>query len=72
MCKISKERLAKIIERCGENYISDGIVCTNCGADETFKNAENPEDTSKWYFLISAYKVDNASKCLNCNSWFYF
>jgi hypothetical protein len=59
-----------IIERCGENPVADGLECPRCGAIETYKNAKHPEDTDKWYFLIRAFRVDDASRCCNCNKWF--
>ena len=63
-------RKQQIIERCGEDYISDGLQCPHCGWDETYKNAKDPKDTSKWYFVIRAFRVDDSSECTNCGNWF--
>jgi hypothetical protein len=59
-----------ILERCGENVISDGIQCTHCGCLETYKDGNDPEDVDKWYFMIRAFRVDDSSKCNNCGKWF--
>jgi hypothetical protein len=60
----------KIIERCGEDPISDGLQCPNCGCNETYKNAQDPKDTNQWAFMIRAFRVDDASECMNCKNWF--
>lgn len=60
----------RIVERCGSDPVADGIQCTNCGCQETFKSRANPEDTDKWFFMIRAFRVDDSSQCMNCNTWF--
>lgn len=59
-----------IIERCGPDVIATGIECTHCGASEVYANAKDPKDQDKWYWMIRAFRVDNASDCRNCNQWF--
>lgn len=60
----------RIVNRCGTNLMSDGLQCPHCGVNETYKDAYDTENTDKWFFVISAFKVDNSSKCSNCNTWF--
>lgn len=66
----SKETRKKIIERCGENPVADGIECTNCGCPETFKDRNDRKNVDKWYFMIRAFRVDDSSECTNCKKWF--
>ena len=67
----SEEAKKQIVERCKDkNPIADGLQCPHCGIFETFKNSKNPEDTTKWSFIIKAFRVDNFSKCKNCGNWF--
>lgn len=68
---IKKEEVKQsIIERCGEDPVSDGLQCPDCGCDEAFKNKDNPDDTGKWFFMIRAFKVDDWSFCNNCGGGF--
>jgi len=59
-----------IVNRCGENPISDGLKCPHCGCLETFQNAAEPGNVDKWFFMIRAYRVDDSSECKNCGNWF--
>jgi len=44
------------------------IICPNCGAHELVDCAEI--DVDKWGYQIKAFKVDNHSHCLKCDTWF--
>ena len=59
-----------ILERCGENPVADGLQCPHCGAFETYKSATDPDNVDKWWFVIRAFRVDDASECCNCKKWF--
>jgi hypothetical protein len=69
--EIKPEFRASIIDRCqDENPIGDGIQCPHCGALEAYKNRENPRDTTKWSWMVRAFKIDDYSHCRNCDKWF--
>jgi len=44
------------------------LICPNCGAHEV-ENCQE-KDVSKWRFQIRAFKVDDKSHCLKCDTWF--
>ena len=66
----SEEVREKIKQRCGTEVVADGIKCPHCGCLETFKSARDQQNTDKWFFMIRAFRVDNASECTNCGQWF--
>jgi hypothetical protein len=69
--EIKPEFREAIITRCqDENPIGDGIQCPHCGALEAYKNRENPRDTTKWSWMVRAFKIDDYSNCRNCDNWF--
>lgn len=72
LSEIKKEEMKKrIVERCGsENPNVQGHTCPHCGAREVYADPKNTDDTSKWCFVIGMYKVDDHSKCGNCEKWF--
>lgn len=43
------------------------LICPNCGQHEVNCKEQNQD---KRRFFIKAFKVDDSSHCLNCNSWF--
>lgn len=68
---IKEEKTRKlIINRCGENIIADGLMCPYCGAFETYKDGDQPNNVFKWAFMIRAFRVDDSSECTNCGEWF--
>ena len=70
--EIKKEETKKLIyERTGcENPDRQGLTCPHCGAREVYANDTHPDDTTKWAWLIRAFRVDDASECRNCERWF--
>lgn len=61
----------QVIERCGtRKVIGDGLTCTHCGAYETYKPEDAKDDIDRWAFVIRAFRVDDASECMNCKKWF--
>ena len=44
------------------------LICPNCGAHELENCSET--DIDKWRFQIKAFRVDNSSHCLKCDTWF--
>jgi len=68
---LSPEMRASIIEKTGsETPNPQGICCTNCGASEVYADPNSPKDIGKWAWIIRAFRVDDASECKNCKSWF--
>lgn len=64
------EKVELIKNRCGDNVEADGLECPFCGCLETYMDGNNPNDTTKWAFMIRAFKVDMWSHCTNCDNWF--
>lgn len=65
------ETKASIIERTGSEAPNpQGLCCPRCGAREVYADPNDPTNINKWAWLIRAFKVDDASECRNCNSWF--
>jgi hypothetical protein len=68
---VLKPKLQSFVkQRCGEFVIADGLECPHCGALETYKNGNDPDDVDSWVFMIRAFRVDHSSECKNCNRWF--
>ena len=64
------EKVELIKNRCGDNVVADGLECPFCGCLEAYKDGNNQNDTTKWVFMIRAFKVDMSSHCTNCDEWF--
>lgn len=61
----------RIIERTGSEAPNpQGLHCPYCGAREVYADPSNPRDSSRWAWIIRAFKIDDASECRNCQSWF--
>jgi len=61
----------EVIERCinpipGPN----SIICPHCGTPEVFCDEKDPKNIKKWFWAIRAFRVDDASECKSCNTWF--
>lgn len=69
--EIKPDKREAVFARCqDESPIRSGLECPYCGAAETYKNRENPNDVNLWCFMIRAFRVDTSSECRNCNRWF--
>jgi len=71
LTEIKSEDIKKaIIERCGPEPDKQGIVCPHCGAHEVYSAKGQRNNIDLWFWMISAFKVDDSSKCNNCGKWF--
>jgi hypothetical protein len=60
-----------IIERTGSEAPNpQGLCCPYCDAREVYADPSNPGDSDRWAWVIRAFKIDDASECRNCQSWF--
>ena len=65
------ETRLKIVERTrSEAPNPQGLCCPYCGAREVYADPTDPLKSSLWFWLIRAFKIDDASECRNCESWF--
>lgn len=65
------EMKSLIIQRTGSDAPNpQGLRCPRCEAREVYANPENPGDSRQWAWVIRAFKIDDASECRNCNTWF--
>ena len=61
----------EVIKRCTNPVPAEGsIICPHCGTPEVFCDKNNPRNGDKWFWAIRAFKVDNASECTSCDTWF--
>lgn len=67
---LNEEVKEAIIERCGPEPDKQGLECPHCGAHEVYADKNAPNNTDKWFWLIRAFRVDDASDCRNCGKWF--
>jgi hypothetical protein len=65
------ETRARIVEITGSSTPNpQGLVCPYCEAREVYASPTQPGDSKQWAWMIRAFRVDDASECRNCGSWF--